>query len=30
LNYTFERKSDNIFKFNYLQHSINGGITWNF
>jgi len=30
LNYTFERKSDNIFRFNYLQHSINGGITWNF
>ena len=30
LNYTFERKSDNIFKFNYLQHSVNGGITWNF
>lgn len=30
LNYTFERKSDNIFKFNYLQHSINGGITWSF
>jgi hypothetical protein len=30
LNYTFERKSDNIFKFNYLQHSINGGITWDF
>jgi len=30
LSYTFERKSDNIFKFNYLQHSINGGITWNF
>lgn len=30
LNYTFERKSDNIFKFNYLQHSINGSITWNF
>lgn len=30
LNYTFERKSDNIFKFNYLQHSLNGGITWNF
>ena len=30
LNYTFERKSDNIFNFNYLQHSVNGGITWNF
>lgn len=30
LNYTFERKSDNIFRFNYLQHSFNGSITWNF
>lgn len=30
LNYTFERKSDNIFRFGYLQHSINAGITWNF
>ncbi|MCZ4223710.1 hypothetical protein [Pedobacter rhodius] len=30
LNYTFERKSDNIFRFNYLQHSVNGSITWNF
>ncbi|WP_316737777.1 hypothetical protein [Pedobacter aquatilis] len=30
LNYTFEKKTDNIFRFNYLQHSINGGISWNF
>ncbi|KLT64887.1 hypothetical protein AB669_14250 [Pedobacter sp. BMA] len=30
MNYTFERKSDNIFRFGYLQHSINAGITWNF
>ncbi|WP_421945243.1 hypothetical protein [Pedobacter sp.] len=30
LSYTFEKKTDNIFRFNYLQHSINGGISWNF
>jgi hypothetical protein len=30
LGYTLEKRTDHILNFNYLQHSINAGITWNF
>lgn len=30
LGYSLEMKKDNTLNFNYLQHSINAGITWNF
>jgi hypothetical protein len=30
LGYTIEKKTDESLNFNYLQHSINAGITWNF